>query len=403
MQAVRPAARTIAPILDRARRGVRPTRDEGYALVGAADDELPQLFDAATALRDEGHGRVVTFSAKVFVPLTTLCRDYCGYCTFRRDPGQPGARTMEIEDVLTLCRDGERVGVKEALFSLGDRPEAIFPEHREWLAERGHHSTLGYLREACSAVVERTSLLPHPNPGLMGERDLRALREVSGSMGLMLETVSDRLLEPGACHDRAPDKVPRRRLATIEAAGALRIPFTTGILIGIGETPEERVDSLIAIRDLGDRFGHIQEVIIQNFRAKPTIRMHDRPDASFYELERTLAAARVILGPRANLQAPPNLSPATYPRLLRAGLNDWGGISPITKDHINPEAPWPELARLREATAGAGHELRERLSVYPEYVVEGRAFLTDGIRRRAEALADARGLVKPELETWRAA
>src|SRR5258706_9284524 len=237
MQAVRPAARTIAPILDRARRGVRPTREEGYALVRAANEELPQLLDAATALRDEGHGRVVTFSAKVFVPLTTLCRDYCGYCTFRRDPGEPGARTMEIDEVLTLCRDGEKVGVKEALFSLGDRPEAIFPEHRAWLAERGHPSTLGYLRAACAAVVEQTSLLPHPNPGLMGERDLLALREVSGSMGLMLETVSERLLEAGACHDPAPHKVPRRRLATIEAARAPPIPFTTRILIGIGETP----------------------------------------------------------------------------------------------------------------------------------------------------------------------
>jgi len=403
MQAVNPVERTIVPILDRARRGIRPTREEGYALVRASDEDLPHLFDAACALRDEGHGRVVTFSAKVFVPLTTLCRDYCGYCTFRRDPGEPGARTMEIEEVLGLCRDGERVGVKEALFSLGDRPEAIFAEHRAWLAERGHRSTLGYLRDACAAVVERTALLPHPNPGLMGERDLVALREVSGSMGLMLETVSERLLEAGACHDRAPDKVPRRRLATIEAAGALRIPFTTGILVGIGETPDERVDSLIAIRDLHDRYGHIQEVIIQNFRAKPTIRMRDRPDASFYELERTLAVARVLLGGQANLQAPPNLSPVTYPRLLRAGLNDWGGLSPITRDHINPEAPWPDLVRLREATTSAGHELRERLSIYPEYVADHRGFLTDLVRRKAEAMVGADGLVRPELETWRLA
>jgi FO synthase len=401
MQAVQPFERTIAPILDRALRGERPTREEGHALIRAPASETRALLETASALRDRGHGKVVTFSAKVFVPLTTLCRDYCGYCTFRRDPGEPGGRTMEIDEVVSLCERGHALGVKEALFSLGDRPEAIFPEHRAWLAERGHRTTLGYLREACSAVVEKTPLFPHPNAGLLGERDLSALREVSASMGLMLESVSERLLEPGACHDRAPDKVPRRRLATIEAAGALRIPFTTGILIGIGETLEERVDSLVAIRDLDDRYAHIQEVIVQNFRAKPTIRMHGAPDPSFDDLERTLAVARILLGPRANLQAPPNLSPSTYPRLVATGLNDWGGISPLTLDHINPEAPWPELVRLRDATRAAGHELRERLSVYPEFIVDRVDFLEGGMRRRAEALTDANGLVRPELERWR--
>jgi FO synthase len=401
MQAVQPFERSIAPILDRALRGERPTREEGRALIHAPASETRALIETASALRDQGHGKVVTFSAKVFVPLTTLCRDYCGYCTFRRDPGEPGGRTMEIDEVVSLCERGHALGVKEALFSLGDRPEAIFAEHRTWLAERGHRTTLGYLREACRAVVEKTPLLPHPNAGLLGERDLSALREVSASMGLMLESVSERLLEPGACHDRAPDKVPRRRLATIEAAGALRIPFTTGILIGIGETLEERVDSLVAIRDLDDRYGHVQEVIVQNFRAKPTIRMHDAADPSFDDLERTLAVARILLGPRANLQAPPNLSPSTYHRLVAAGLNDWGGISPLTLDHINPEAPWPELVRLRDATHAAGHELRERLSVYPEFVVDRVGFLDDGMRRRAEALTDANGLVRPELERWR--
>jgi FO synthase len=401
MQAVQPFERSVAPILDRALGGERPSREDGYALMRAPADERAALLETARTLRDQGHGKIVTFSAKVFVPLTTLCRDYCGYCTFRRDPGEPGARTMEIDEVLSLASRGAELGVKEALFSLGDRPEAIFPDHREWLAERGHRTTLGYLREACAAVIEKTPLLPHPNAGLLGDRDLRALREVSASMGLMLESVSERLLEPGGCHDRAPDKVPRRRLATIEAAGALRIPFTTGILIGIGETFEERVDSLVAIRDLADRHGHIQEVIIQNFRAKPTIRMHDAPDPSFDDLERTLAVARVLLGPRANLQAPPNLSPSSYPRLLGAGLNDWGGISPLTLDHINPEAPWPELVRLRDATRDAGHELRERLSVYPEYVVEHTGFLDDAIRRHAEALTGSDGLVRRELERWR--
>jgi len=401
MQAIRSLERSAAAIVDRALRGQQPTREEGYAIMRASGEELRYLLEGAGTLRDRGHGRVVTFSAKVFVPLTTLCRDYCGYCTFRRDPGEPGARTMEVDEVVALALAGARLGAKEALFSLGDRPEASFPEHREWLLARGHQTTLGYLRDACAAVVEKTTLLPHPNAGLMGERHLRALREVSASMGLMLESVSDRLLEPGAAHDRAPDKLPRRRLATIETAGVLKIPFTTGILIGIGETPEERVDSLVAIRELQDRHGHIQEVIIQNFRSKPAIRMRDTPDPSVDDLERTIAVARLLLGQRVNLQAPPNLSPTTYQRLLGAGLNDWGGISPLTIDHINPEAPWPELAALHRATTHAGHQLRERLPIYPEYIVDRRSFLDEKLRPKVEALVGTDGLVRPELEKWR--
>ncbi|HMI82632.1 MAG TPA: 7,8-didemethyl-8-hydroxy-5-deazariboflavin synthase CofG [Polyangiaceae bacterium] len=401
MEAARQHEPHIASILDRALSGKRLTREDGYALIASSSDDSPALFEAARALADAGHGRRVTFSAKVFVPLTTLCRDYCGYCTFRRDPGEPGARTMEIDEVVALCADGEKLGVKEALFSLGDRPEALFGEHRNWLTMHGHRTTLGYLRDACAAVVDRTSLLPHANPGLMGAPDLRALREVNASMGLMLESTSERLLLPGAAHDRAPDKVPLRRLATIEAAGALKIPFTTGILIGIGETPAERVDALLALRELHERYGHIQEVIVQNFRAKPTIRMRDEKDPSFRDLAHTLAVARLLLGPRMNLQAPPNLSPATYPALLRAGLNDWGGISPLTIDHINPEAPWPHLALLEQATASLGYELRERLAVYPEYVVGDGAFLHERMKEKMRALAGADGLARPELERWR--
>jgi 7,8-didemethyl-8-hydroxy-5-deazariboflavin synthase CofG subunit len=401
MEAARHHQPQVAPILERALRGERLTREDGRALIRTGDDEVPELFEAARTLGDRGHGRRVTFSAKVFVPLTTLCRDYCGYCTFRRDPGEPGARTMEVEEVVALATEGSKLGVKEALFSLGDRPEALFAEHRDWLEARGHRTTLGYLREACEAVATRTALLPHSNPGLMGERDLRALRPVNASMGLMLESVSSRLLAPDGPHDRAPDKVPRRRLFTIEAAGALRIPFTTGILIGIGETLDERVDSLLAIRDVHERYQHIQEVIIQNFRAKPSIRMRDRPDPSFGDLARTLAVARLLFGPRMNLQAPPNLSPATYPDLIRAGLNDWGGISPLTVDHINPEAPWPLLLALREATTSIGYELRERLSVYPEYILDRPDFLDDAMKEKVQAYADADGLVRPELERWR--
>ena len=388
-------------ILDRALRGERLTRQDGYGLIRAEGDELPGILEAAGALRDRGHGRRITFSAKIFLPLTTLCRDYCRYCTFRRDPGEPGAHTMTPEEVLALCEAGARLGVKEALFSLGDRPEAVFPEHRQWLQARGHRTTLDYLRAVCAEVIKKTPLLPHANPGLMGARDLRALREVNASLGLMLESVTERLGGPGGPHDDAPDKLPRRRLRTIEAAGALRIPFTTGILVGIGETPEERVDSLVAIRDLHDRHGHIQEVIIQNFRAKPAIPMQAHPEPSFEDLQQTIAVARLLLGPRMNIQAPPNLSPRAFPELIRAGLNDWGGVSPVTIDHINPEAPWPLLVALREATARMGYELRERLAVYPEYIVGREGYLAEAVRPRIDAYVDADGLVRPEEERWK--
>jgi FO synthase len=264
----------------------------------------------------------------------------------------------------------------------------------------GHRTTLGYLRAVSQRVLEETGLLPHANPGLMTERDLASLREVNVSMGIMLESTSTRLLAPGAAHDRAPDKVPERRLRTIARAGALSIPFTTGILIGIGETHAERVDSLLAIRQLHERYGHIQEVIVQNFRAKPTIPMHGWPDPGPEDLLRTVAVARLLLGPGMNIQAPPNLSAEGYDRLPAAGLNDWGGISPLTPDHINPERPWPGLAELRRRTESAGHELRERLAVYPEYATR-RAFLDERLRERVAQAVDAEGFVKPHLEVWR--
>ena len=374
---------------------------EACALIETAPEGLADLLARAGEARDRGRGRRVTFSKKVFVPLTTLCRDDCGYCTFRRDPGQPGAHTMTPEEVLALVQAGGRLGAKEALFSLGDRPEARFPEQRQFLRRQGHRTTLDYLREVCALTLRESPLLPHVNPGLMGERDLAALREVAVSMGLMLETVSERLLAPGQAHERAPDKVPSRRLKTLELAGKLQIPFTTGILIGIGETPRERVDALGAIRDLHERYGHIQEVIVQNFRAKPRIPMRDHPEPTLPDLLRTMAVARLLLGPDVNLQAPPNLSPGTWPRLLAAGLNDWGGISPLTIDHINPEAPWPLIPELRRATEREGFVLRERLAVYPEYIVDHPEFLDDRMRRRAEAYTGADGLVKESYEHWR--
>ena len=352
--------------LARAATGTAPDAREAEALLATPDARLPELLAAAGALRDRGRGRAITFSAKVFVPLTTLCRDYCGYCTFRKDPGQSGAHTMTPDEVIALVQAGERLGAKEALFSLGDKPEAAFPEYRETLRRLGHRTTIGYLRAVCERVVAESSLLPHANPGLMSERDLAALREVNVSMGIMLETTSERLLGPGMAHDRAPDKVPARRLKTIGLAGKLGIPFTTGILIGIGETHAERVEALLAIRDLHERHGHIQEVIIQNFRAKPTIPMRGVPDPSLDDLVRTIAVARLLLGGEVNIQAPPNLADAAYGRLPASGLNDWGGISPLTPDHINPERPWPLIRELRRTTEQAGHTLRVRLAVYPE-------------------------------------
>jgi FO synthase len=365
---------------------------EACRLIESAPAALDDLVARAGEVRDRGRGRTVTFSKKVFVPLTTLCRDYCGYCTFRRDPGEPGAHTMTPDEVVALAQAGGRIGAKEALFSLGDKPEVRFPEQRAFLRRHGHRTTLGYLRAMCALTLAESPLLPHANPGVMGERDLAALREVNVSMGIMLETVSTRLLGAGLAHDNAPDKVPARRLRTIALAGKLQVPFTTGILIGIGETPRERVDALAAIRDLHERHGHIQEVIVQNFRAKPRIPMRDTPEPSFDDLLRTLAVARLLLGPDVNLQAPPNLSPSAYPRLLAAGLNDWGGISPLTIDFINPEAPWPHLDALARATEAAGGRLRERLAIYPEFI-DRPGFVAEGLRARVAGYVDEAGLV----------
>lgn len=376
------------------------THAEACTLFESPPEALPEILARAGELRDRGRGRVVTFSAKVFVPLTTLCRDYCGYCTFRRDPGEPGAHTLTPEEVVALVQAGARLGAKEALFSLGDKPEARFPEHREFLRRHGHRTTLSYLRAMCALTLGESSLLPHANPGVMGERDLAALREVNVSMGIMLENVADRLLAPGLAHDNAPDKVPLRRLRTIALAGKLGIPFTTGILIGIGESPRERVDALVAIRDLHERWGHIQEVIIQNFRAKPGIPMRDAPEPTLDDLLRTVAVARLLLGPDVNVQAPPNLTPGVYPRLLAAGLNDWGGVSPLTPDHINPEKPWPGLRALRDATEAQGFDFRERLAIYPEYATRAE-FLDERLRPRVAALIDPDGLVRNSHEHWR--
>jgi 7,8-didemethyl-8-hydroxy-5-deazariboflavin synthase CofG subunit len=328
---------------------------------------LPDLLARARAARDRFKPDVITYSRKVFIPLTNLCRDYCGYCTFRRDPGQSGAHTMTPEEVLRVAREGEKLGCTEALFSLGDKPELIFPEMRDTLRKLGYRSTLHYLEGMCELVLRETNLLPHPNPGLMSAEWITRLAAVSPSMGLMLETTNAALLAPGAAHDNAPDKVPAKRLRTIEEAGKQGVPFTTGILIGIGESPEDRVDALIALRELHRRYGHIQEVIIQNFRAKPEIPMANWTEPSREEMLPTIAVARLLM-PEVNIQAPPNLSDPDYEQLLEAGINDWGGVSPLTPDFINPERPWPHLQELERRTQAKGFQLRQRLPVYPEFM-----------------------------------
>jgi len=364
--------------------------DRPSALRLAEEATLHELLAAATRLRAEGKGIVVSFSKKVFIALTTLCRDYCGYCTFRKDPGQPGAHFMTPDEVLAIAEKGRAAGCKEALFSLGDQPERIFPEAREFLRRQGFARTLDYAAAMSEMVLERTGLLPHANPGVMDRAALQRFRESNVSVGLMLETVSPRLMRKGLAHFKAPDKVPALRLRTIEEAGRLSMAFTTGILIGIGETFEERVDSLFAIRALHEQYGHIQEVIVQNFRAKPDIPMAHHPEPPLEDMLRTIAIARLILGPHMNLQAPPNLSYADFPRLLDAGINDWGGISPVTKDFINPEAAWPQIAKLRAETEARGFTLRERLALYPEFMMSGN-FLSARVRERAQHLADADG------------
>src|SRR5437867_9605298 len=323
------ARRKAEAALERARRGQGVSGEEALALGEAAS--LDELLHAASDVRERGKGKTVSFSKKVFIPLTTLCRDYCAYCTFRKDPGQAGAHFMTSEEVLALAEQGRRAGCKEALFSLGDQPERIFPEAREFLRQQGFARTLDYLAAMSELVLEKTALHPHANPGVMDRAALERLKDSNASVGLMLENVSPRLMREGLPHANAPDKVPALRLRTMEEAGKLSIAFTTGVLIGIGETMEERIDSLSAIRTLHVKYGLIQEVIIQNFRAKPEIPMAAHPEPSLKDMLRTIAIARLILGPHMNIQAPPNLSYGDFPLLLEAGINDWRGISPVTK------------------------------------------------------------------------
>lgn len=366
-------------------------RAEALALGTLPAAELDALRRAAQGVRDKHWGRRVTYSRKVFVPLTTMCRDTCGYCTFVQAPGSPGARVMTPVQVMESVRRGERLGCKEVLFSLGEKPELRHQQARDALAALGHHSMTGYLRSVCEQVLRDSSLLPHINAGTLSEAELRLLKPVSASMGMMLETVSRRLTQRGQAHYACPDKVPVQRLRTLERAGRLDVPFTTGILIGIGETWEERVDTLLAIEARHQRYGHIQEVIVQNFRAKPGTAMARHPEPSLDDMVRTLILARLLLDPSISVQAPPNLQ-ARYATYLAAGINDWGGVSPATIDYINPERAWPQIDTLRQATEAAGLELAERLTVYPRFLTQPQRYFAPPIAARLRELRREDGL-----------
>ena len=358
------------------------------------DAPLAELIAEAAALRDSAHGRLISYSRKVFIPLTKLCRDVCHYCTFAEVP-RPGKPVyLSPDEVLAIARAGAAAGCTEALFTLGDKPELRYQAARDALKALGHETTISYLTEMCALVLRETGLLPHANPGVMARKEIADLREVTASQGTLLESTSERLCRQGGVHYGSPDKHPAIRLETLRLAGELKVPFTTGTLIGIGETRDERIEALEAIRDLHAAHGHIQEVIVQNFRAKPDTKLANSEEPDLDDLLWTIAAARLILGPDMNIQAPPNLSPGVYQKLIDAGLNDWGGISPITPDHVNPEAPWPGIAELARKSADAGKLLVNRLPVYPAYVRAANTWLAPGIATRVRCMSDTEGFAR---------
>ncbi|GAA3750948.1 bifunctional FO biosynthesis protein CofGH [Salinactinospora qingdaonensis] len=389
-----PTPAAVRRALARARDGKTLDRDEAETLLYARGDELETLLSHAARVRDAGleaAGRpgTITYSRKVFIPLTRLCRDRCHYCTFATTPGRVEAPYLSPDEVVRIAREGAAMGCKEALFTLGDRPEDRWSQARQWLDEHGYDDTLSYVRAMAITVLEETGLLPHLNPGVMSWSDMQRLKPVAPSMGMMLETTSQRLYtERGQAHYGSPDKDPAVRLRVLRDAGRCSVPFTTGILIGIGETTAERADSIFAMRGVAREYGGIQEVIVQNFRAKPDTAMMHRPDAELAELAATIAVTRLVMGPGVRVQAPPNLIGDEYALMLRAGIDDWGGVSPLTPDHVNPERPWPHIEELARRTAEAGFDLRERLTVYPGYVRRGEPWLDPRVMGHVTALAE---------------
>ena len=383
-------------VLQQVREGVRLSDDDALALAEFADTRA--LADVASVLRDQGFRNTVTYSRKVFIPLTHLCRDVCHYCTFAQVPRKVMAPYMSIDEVLEVARHGAAMGCKEALFTLGEKPELRYKAARDALAEMGYESTTDYLFAAAKAVFEETGMLPHLNPGNLEPEELARLKTVSPSMGIMLESASERLCEKGMPHYGSPDKVPAVRLQTLANAGIAQVPFTTGILIGIGETRLERIESLLAIRAIHEQYGHVQEIIVQNFRAKPETKMVNAPEPDLNELLWTIAIARLIFGPTMSVQAPPNLSPGVLPQIVHAGINDWGGVSPVTPDFVNPEAPWPHLDELARETASAGKFLTERLTMYPDYAVDLDRWAHPDLHVRMLEMIDAEGF--PRIDEW---
>lgn len=383
-----------------ARAGLLPTDQQALALSDEQElnEYLPELMAAAADIRDLGFRNVVTYSRKVFIPLTHLCRDVCHYCTFAQTPKNVDSPYMSVDAVIASVKAGAARGCKEALFTLGEKPELRYSAARKALAEMGFASTLDYVAHVAQRVFAETGVLPHINAGCMDDDEIAALRKVSASMGIMLESASERLCEKGMPHYGSPDKDPRIRLQTIERAGQARVPFTSGILIGIGETRRERIESLLALRKLHLQYGHLQEIIVQNFRAKESTKMAQAPEPDLEELLWTIAVARVIFGAEMSIQAPPNLSPGVLPKIVNAGINDWGGVSPVTPDYVNPEAPWPHLEKLAAETAVAGKYLHERLTIYPPYVQQASSWLDDNMATAVLQMVDAEGL--PYVDSW---
>ena len=401
-EATGPTAQTphghLRRALARADAGKALSLDEVESLLTARGGDLTRLMRTAARLRDLGHGDIVTYSPKVFIPLTMLCRDHCHYCTFAKPPAKLDAAFLTPEEAVSIAEAGRAMGCKEALFTLGDRPEDRYPAARQWLDERGFGSTLDYVRAVAIRVVEATGLLPHLNPGVMTYEEIARGKHVSASMGLMLESSSARLSGKGGPHFGSPDKVPSVRLRTIEDAGRLAVPFTTGILVGIGETVRERAESLLVMRDLHRRYRHVQEVIVQNFRAKAGTAMQRAAEPDDEEFVAAVATARVVFGPHMHLQAPPNLSDAAQQgRLLDAGIDDWGGVSPLTPDHVNPEKPWPTIEALMRTTASRGKRLTERLTIYPEFATRPDPFVAGKMRAPIAALMQPDGRAVPGL------
>src|ERR1700730_17377100 len=384
------SAASLEPLHDRSRL----TAADAIALLEGA--ELSAMMEVAATLRDRGHASIVSFSKKIFVPLTQLCRDSCHYCTFAHPPARRARAYLSANEVLEIAAAGTEAGCPEALFTLGDKRERRYRKAREELAALGHETTVSYLGAIASLVLRKTGLLPHINAGVMTAGGIASLRSVSASQGLMLESSADRLCRKGGPHFGSPDKEPAARLMVIRDAGAAAIPFTSGILIGIGETRRERLEALLHLRDLHDTYKHLQEVIIQNFRAKPGTRMEDHPEPAVDELLWTIAAARLLFGPDMNVQAPPNLSPTVLRRLIAAGINDWGGVSPITPDYVNPEQPWPQLDVLARETAKAGKVLTERLTIYPSYVPHADIWLDPALQTFVSRAADTQGFARAD-------